>query len=178
MTTHTFILPSGETVLIDAVDRDLVEAAGPWYALRNQNTTYVTANRLRSAGSHTTVRLHRLILDPPDDLHVDHINRDGLDNRRINLRTCTRSQNQANSPSRIGSSRFKGVYWDKVNAKWRAQGCDGTGINLRLGRFANEYEAARAYDVHATETYGEFAWLNADHFVMPDVTVLDDRGAA
>ena len=167
---HTFALPSGETATVDAADRDLVEAAGPWYALRDPRATYVKADRRRLDGSRTGVLLHRLLLDPPDVMQIDHVNRDGLDNRRANLRVCTRSQNLANSPPRAGgSSQFKGVYWNKNATKWHARGHDGTGKGLHLGYFANEVDAARAYDVHAMATWGEFALLNADHFDNGDI---------
>ena len=162
---HTSPLPSGETVTVDAADRTLVEAAGPWRALRLPHTTYVRANLRRPDGSWTGVYLHRLLVDPTDDEQVDHVNRDGLDNRRINLRVCTRSQNRANSPVRVGgSSEFKGVCWDKGAAKWRASGCDGAGKIRYLGLFTDEHEAALAYDAHALAMWGEFAWLNRDHF--------------
>lgn len=163
--SHTFAVFSGESVTIDAADRDLVEAAGPWYALRRPRTTYVTAHRRRPAGTLTTVLLHRLLLNPPDGVQVDHVNRDGLDNRRANLRTCTQSQNMANSPPQPGcSSEFKGIYWNKTKSKWRARGRDLDGKKRHLGYFVDELEAARSYDVHAATTWGEFAWLNADHF--------------
>ena len=164
--SHTFDLPSGETVTIDAADRDLVEAAGPWHALHNPPyATYVMAGRRRPDGAWTKVYLHRLLLDPPDTLKVDHINRDGLDNRRANLRTCTHSQNMANSPPRAGcSSEFKGVSWDKANSKWSAKGNDGTGKLRHLGLFTAEHDAARAYDTHAAALWGEYAWLNTGHF--------------
>jgi len=162
---HTFVLLSGEIVLIDAVDRDLVESNGPWYAWCSPNTTYVQAPRRRTDGTRTSVYLHRLLLDPPEGMQIDHINRDGLDNRRTNLRVCTGSQNNANSPPKPGcSSEFKGVSWHKQNAKWQAHGRDATGKKLYLGLFTAEHAAARAYDAHAESVWGEFAWLNVDHF--------------
>ena len=162
---HTFPVPSGETVTIDAADRELVEANGPWHAGRQPHTTYVIADRCRPDGTRTTIFLHRLLLDPPDGMDIDHVNRDGLDNRRVNLRVCTRSQNNANSPPRPGcSSQFKGVSWHKARSKWHAKGKNGSGKNLHLGCFTDEHEAAHAYDEHAVATWGAFAWLNADHF--------------
>ena len=162
---YMFVLPSGETATVDADDRDLVEAEGPWCALRDSNTTYVRAHRRRPDGTRTTISLHRLLLDPPDDMCIDHINRNGLDNRRGNLRVCTQSQNNANSPPRPGyTSKYKGVSWYKRDAKWHAQSRDNSGKILLLGRFTYEDDAARAYDVHAIATWPGYAWLNVDNF--------------
>jgi len=106
------------------------------------------------------IKMHRLILAAPDNVHVDHINGDGLDNRRENLRPVTPQQNQANSRKHIaGASRFKGVAWSKPAKKWRAY------INVgrkqqHLGLFDEEIAAARAYDAKAVALFGEHAHTN------------------
>lgn len=121
-----------------------------WYAFRGR--TPDEAN-----GRTTPVLLHRYLLgEPPED--VDHRNRDGLDNRRENLRKATHKQNMMNSPSRKGSSRFKGVSWSRNH--WRASIRDNY-KTVHLGRFATEEEAARAYDEAARRLHGsEFARVN------------------
>ena len=168
--SHTFALPSGETVTVDAADRALVEAAGPWSRLKHPWTTYVHANIRRPDGSRTWIKLHRLLLDPPDGMDVDHIDRDGLNNVRANLRVATRSQNQANSPPQPGfSSRYKGVYWHKQRAKWCATGTL-EGRSMHLGVFTVEEDAARAYDDFAAATWPGFCWLNRDHFDLTEVS--------
>ena len=100
----------------------------------------------------------RLIMDAPDGIEIDHINGDRLDNRRCNLRLCTHRQNLRNRKRQDnGSSRYKGVH--KSAGKWRAMiGYDGK--LYHLGYFADEEEAARAYNAAATEHFGEFARLN------------------
>ena len=88
---------------------------------------------------------------------VDHINGNGLDNRRSNLRVCTQAENQQNRRQNLTrrSSRYKGVSWDKARNRWTAQICAKS-----LGRFTDEEDAARAYDDAARRRFGEFARLN------------------
>lgn len=72
-------------------------------------------------GRRRELRMHREILSPPEGFVVDHINRDTLDNRRLNLRVCTQAENLKNKGMyRCNSTGIKGVYWDKGNNKWRA----------------------------------------------------------
>lgn len=104
--------------------------------------------------------IHRLILNPPDNTSVDHINNNPLDNRKQNLRICTQHQNTMNqSPQKGSSSKYKGVYRVTERRKWKAQiVCDG--VHNSLGSFKTEQEAAKAYDKKALELFGEFAYLN------------------
>ncbi|MGA2324331.1 MAG: AP2 domain-containing protein [Sedimentisphaerales bacterium] len=106
------------------------------------------------------VRLHRLIMNAPDGILVDHKNGDGLDNRRANLRLATHSQNQCNKRKKANtSSRFSGVYWDKAKRKWVAR-TKYQGKSIWLGVFDSEIDAARAFDEAAKKYHGEFARLN------------------
>lgn len=103
--------------------------------------------------------LHRLVMDAPKGMDVDHINRNKLDNRKQNLRICTHPQNLFNSKDKGGSSQFKGVAWNKYHKKWQAYiGKDYK--KYRLGYFNVEEDAAKAYDLKAKELFGEFAYLN------------------
>lgn len=106
------------------------------------------------------IKLHRLVLDAPAGVDIDHINGDTLDNRRENLRFVTAQQNLANSRKRrVRSSRFKGVSWHGKAGKWRAYIAVGR-KQTHLGLFDTEQAAALAYDVKATEVWGEYAHLN------------------
>lgn len=101
------------------------------------------------------IMLHRFILGlprtPGRDDKVDHIDGDGLNCRRSNLRVVTNVQNIVNSGSRGGSSRYKGVTWDSKRSVWTMQ---------ISSSFATEEEAALAYNAMATVLWGEHAWLN------------------
>jgi hypothetical protein len=89
--------------------------------------------------------LHREVmgLERDDPRRVDHINRDTLDNRRANLRLATTAQNAQNQGSRGGSSRYRGVTWDKAREKWMASAMLG-GKRHTIGRFDSEDEAGAA----------------------------------
>ncbi len=108
--------------------------------------------------------LHRLAIvavtgDQPNG-QVDHINGNRLDNRWCNLRVCVANRQQWNMKKRKdGSSRFKGVTWNKEIQRWRA--------NLRVngkviygGVHTNEEAAARRYDDLARRYFGQFACVN------------------
>ncbi len=106
------------------------------------------------------LRMHRVVAGAKPGETVDHINGDCLDNRRANLRICSHQQNMWNRRnSESGTSKFKGVSWDKSNRKWRSH-IRKNNKTIFLGRFLDEVEAARAYDAAAIEHFGEFARLN------------------
>jgi hypothetical protein len=107
-----------------------------------------------------TIHMHRVILDAPQGIQVDHINGNRFDNRRSNLRCATHQQNQFNRGARRnGSSQYKGVSWIAKHRRWQATiAIDSR--NTNLGWFTDEVEAARAYDAAARIHHGEFAYLN------------------
>ena len=111
-------------------------------------------------GKSGMIYMHREILQAPRGKDVDHINRNKLDNTRLNLWVCTRGENARNRSKQRGrSSRFRGVSYSKACGKWGATiGFEGKSI--WLGYFTDEEEAARAYDRKAVELFGESARLN------------------
>lgn len=153
-------LTQGQIALVDDEDFDAVSRL-KWSARFCKCTHSFYATRTdRSKGSRT-VLMHRFILNAAGaDLFVDHINHDTLDNRRENLRLCSRAENCRNARKRSdGISRFKGVSWDAETGKWRAR-IDFNGKTINIGRFHEETDAAAAYDRKALELHGEFALTN------------------
>lgn len=144
---------------IALVDDDMFEFLNQWkwVALRGKNTWYAW----RSEGGHSgrkTFHMHRIIINAPEGMQVDHANGDGLDNRRENLRLCTNSQNQHNTRKRKDNTvGFKGVIKDgrKYIAVIHVEG-----ETFRLGSFYDPKEAAHAYDEAAKKHYGDFAKTN------------------
>lgn len=149
-----YIKGSDIPVRLDDADLALVRGR-KWRAMRKGNLVYAVASERKGA-----TLMHRLILGAPRGMFVDHINGDGLDNRRENIRLCTNSQNMMNirkSPGR--SSRFKGVSWDTKNRKWVAQ-IEKNRITTYLGGLDSEERAARQYDRAARLMFGKFARTN------------------
>ena len=154
-------LTQGFVAIVD--DEDYEELMQwKWYANVGVGSPRATRMAPRDGeGRQKTILMHRQIMNAPDARVVDHINHDTLDNRRsTNLRVCTRAQNQANRIKRApGTSQFKGVHWDTQRMRWRAR-LRINGREIRLGRFRDEKEAARAYNRAAKEHFKEFANLN------------------
>ncbi len=104
--------------------------------------------------------MHRVIMKAPKSLQVDHINGNTLDNRRINLRLCTKSQNMRNQRiSKNNTSGYKGVSWNKRAKKWVSY-IRFNSKQYFLGNFKNIKKAARAYNVASKKYHKEFSNLN------------------
>lgn len=106
------------------------------------------------------ILMHRLIMHATDGLEVDHKNLDTLDNRKKNLRIATHTDNGRNRKKYNGhTSQYKGVSWETIRRKWHAQ-IKVNQVQIFIGRFDNEEEAALAYNKRALIEFGEFARLN------------------
>ncbi len=155
-------LTQGKWAIIDACDAEKV-LQHKWYAHKDYHTYYALTNIRKEDGTPTILRLHRLILKPHPQTMVDHINGNGLDNRRCNLRLATNRQNLQNSRIPLtNTSGFKGVYWEKQKCRWRVQ-IYVDGKNKNLGSFKTKKEAAATYDRAAIKFFGQFAKPNGQH---------------
>jgi hypothetical protein len=152
-------LGQGFVALVDDEDYERVSHLS-WYAQVTPSTAYAVHNKRIPNQGWKKLRLHRLIMGAPDDAEVDHIDGNGLNNQRYNLRIVTRADNMKNKNIyKNNSSGYKGVTWDTSRNKWRAQ-VGFNGKSVTIGRFGNLEDAAQAYDDKATQLFGEFANLN------------------
>lgn len=125
---------------------------------KSQTYAITTLPREPGARHQKLVLMHNMITGQKG---IDHIDRNGLNNQRSNLRPASARQQAHNQTKRRGcSSPFRGVSWNSREKMWRAQYTPTAGNQKLLGRFADELEAARAYDRAAKEAYGEYALLN------------------
>lgn len=151
-------LGNGRSAVIDAEDVPRV-AVCAWRMFDNVQTAYAVGNLKVGHRKYKHTRMHRLIMGAPPDMHVDHIDNDGLNNRKSNLRLVTNAENHQNQKRRADcKSGVKGVCWDKDQGKWRAQ-IKAHGVRYPLGRFDRLEDAAAAYAEASARLHGEFGRL-------------------
>lgn len=153
------LLTKGKVALVDDADYEYLSQfkwqaqarkCGIWYAYRTLPC------------SHSIIAMHRDILKTAKGLDTDHIDGNGLNNQRSNLRECTHAENIHNQKVRLcenKSSKFKGVRWDKDRNRWRVE-IKLHGKAIYVGRFISELQAALSYNEAAKKYHGEFARLN------------------
>ena len=150
-------VPVGRShALVDRRDFDLVSQYR-WVLNRPATGRCCYATTKLPDGS--MVPMHRMIMAPASEMVVDHIDGDGLNNQRFNLRVCSHAENMRNRRSVSASSGYKGVH--KHRSQWRVE-IRADGVRHRLGCFNSPSVAARVYDKAARELHGAFACTNAD----------------
>ena len=154
-------LTQGKYAIVDPDDYRRLSKC-KWYAAGKSHGFYAVRGGAGKGPNRRQLHMHRHILKVPDHLFIDHINHDGLDNRKANLRPATAAQNGQNRAKyRKGtySSQYKGVSWQKSKSRWRAT-IQINGRTEILGSFSSQVRAANAYDRSAKKYHGEFAALN------------------
>jgi hypothetical protein len=151
-------LSKGQQAVVDAADLVFLNGHS-WYAIKRAagGGFYAATTPFFIDGIRYSL-MHRALLLAPPGIHIDHINRDPLDNRRRNLRFCTISENAANRVGhRLNRNGFRGVtkQGHRFSSKIKVRGKEKF-----LGTFPTAEEAGRAWDMAAREHFGEFARLN------------------
>lgn len=144
-------LTQGLVALVDDEDYERLNQF-TWYAHKGKNTFYARTSQK------PMVYMHKMLLDAPI---VDHINGNGVDNTKNNLRAASQTNNNANGRKRRNatSSKFKGVSFDSTRQKWECK-VNFQGRRVFFGRYDSELDAAKAYNEAALSIFGSFAKVN------------------
>lgn len=154
--TKEIPLTQNKFALVDDADYDWL-MQWKWHAQHNGHNWYAARNQGKRP-FRTIVQMHSVIAATPKGFDTDHIDGNGLNNQRDNLRVCTHAENRRNQGKQENNtSGYKGVVWDK--GKWRAE-ITVNRRKIRLGIFGDPEMAARAYDKAAKQYHGTFAKLN------------------
>jgi len=154
--TKQIELTQGKIALVDDADYKWL-MQWKWSACTNtvSRTWYVVRRE-----QHKTIAMHRQIMECPEGKVVDHINGNGWDNRRCNLRVCTHKQNNCNSRLYSNNtSGYKGVYLNSSTGRYVAR-ISPDKQHISLGKFRTPEQAAVVYNMAAVTFFGEFASLN------------------
>lgn len=166
-------LTPDHNAIIDDEDYDLISKYewSLWTSGRAKNMFYARCTTERGQ----SISMHRIILGVSVNVAIDHINHNGLDNRRANLRITNQQKNSWNSkPHNDGVTRYKGIFnQGRNNGKWYSK-VTYRGQRYYLGSFNSQEEAALAYDNKVLELFGEFAYLNFPERIHPEITDIAD----
>lgn len=167
--TKEITLTQGKISIVDDMDFEYLSDYR-WYAGLHHGYWYAQTCSRGDSGKYITVRMHRKILGVGIGVLVDHIDGDGLNNVRSNLRPATRAENSRNSRKQSNSTNdYKGITFDARAKKWQAL-IRADGKSVSLGYFDTPEDGARAYDAAAKKCFGEFAHVN-----FPDESQVDSE---
>jgi hypothetical protein len=151
----------GKVVIVSPCDYAILKPFKWWVKFSgvNRQQAYIKTS-FRVNGKQRYISIHRMIMNPKIDQEVDHINGNGLDNRRENLRVCTTAENVRNSSKRKDSThQYKGTVFVKNRNRWRSR-IQVNGKRYWSGYFKTEIEAAKRFDEMAKKYHGEYVKLN------------------
>ncbi len=165
--TSIIWLSKGKYAIVDNEDYERLNQC-KWSAVASGYTYYAISKK--------SLGMHAMLMINPNKLHIDHINRNGLDNRKSNLRVCRSGQNQLNSKLRShNTSGYKGVYWCKHHNAWASQlRVKGKIIYKRY--FHSALEAALFYDQRAEELGDGYALTNKMLGLLPAEALQQQKG--
>jgi len=149
----------GKYALVDDEDYNLLNVWTWSYQMIRSAGSFreYAGSKIHIEGKHRAIRMHQLITGYKE---TDHIDGNGLNNQKNNLRPATRSQNTQNKRKKAGiKSQYKGITFSKKWNKWVANIWEN-GKQHYLGAYKSEEEAAMAYDQAAKQRFGEYARLN------------------
>lgn len=152
-------LTKGQVALIDDEDFDDISQYR-WFAVAPRQKDYTHSWYAATKTGGRNISMHQLLMNPPIGSCADHIDHNGLNNRRSNLRITTTRENSWNTNKHKNcTSKFKGVAWNREKSKWQVRICIN-GKEKHLGWFHNEIEGANLYDFVAIQFFGPFAKVN------------------
>lgn len=154
-------LTKNKYALVDDEDYNRINKY-KWYTLKTKTNYYAMRdNRNSKRTKGFVIGMHREIINCPKNKEVDHIDHNGLNNQKSNLRICTEKQNHYNCrlQKTNNTSGYKGVSWNKDHNKWRVR-INKNNKEILIGRYDNKINAINAYNKAAKKYYGKFVCLN------------------
>jgi hypothetical protein len=152
-------LTQGKVALVDDEDYEWLNQF-TWYAKLSGVETFYAYRSVGCYENYRKVIMHREILHPPREMSVDHIDGDGLNNQKSNIRVCTKSENMHNrAKNRNNKSGYKGVCFSKSMKRWITR-IVVNGKKIQIGYYDDVLDAARAYDDAAVKYFGKFSRIN------------------
>jgi hypothetical protein len=155
-------LTQGYRALVDAADYEEINKYKWSCIVYRGYQPYATTTIYLNKNKSLHIRMHRMIMNPPTNMEVDHINQDTLDNRRQNLRICNHQQNSCNTKVPRARTKpgkvYKGIN-QRASGRWQAK-VYSKGVQYNVGDYDTPEEAALAYNEAAKIHHGEYALLN------------------
>jgi predicted RNA methylase len=156
-------LSKGYYAQVDEEDFEILSKHNWWICEVKSKRATVIQLSAQTEINGKTVKMHRMIMNPPKGMDIDHADGNPLNNQKYNLRICNRQENLRNTNKykrrKKCSSEYKGVSFHKKANKWEA-GLQVEGRRKWLGLFESEIEAAKVYNKAALTYFGEFARIN------------------